>query len=127
MQKEEQPTYLYKIFEDTLNLLRKKISLTPLESNTPQSSTSQPSTPQPSTSQPSTPQPSTSQPSTPQPSTPQPIEYKKPTPFQSPLNEEVKIFATSIEKLKKIIPQMKGTKLSYMILRYEKEGEIKYI
>ena len=117
MQKEEQPTYLYKIFEDTLNLLRKKISLTPLESNTPQSSTSQPSTPQPSTSQPSTPQPST----------PQPIEYKKPTPFQSPLNEEVKIFATSIEKLKKIIPQMKGTKLSYMILRYEKEGEIKYI
>jgi hypothetical protein len=92
----EQPTYLYKVFEDTLNLFRNKITSTPVDTLKPQ--------PQ---------------------QTPT-IQHENGTQYSTPLKEEEEVFAVSIEKLKKILPQIKGTKLSYMIERYE-ELKVLYI
>jgi hypothetical protein len=94
---QENPTLFYKIFENTLNLFQSKLS------------SSQPTpTPKP----------------TPQP-TPQPT--SQPTPLPTPLQKEKQIFEHSLEQLKKISPKIKGTKLYFMIERFEKEHVYLYV
>jgi hypothetical protein len=100
---QETPTFFYKIFENTLNLFKSKLT------------SSQP-TPLP-TSQP-TPLP-TSQPT--------PIPTSQPTPIPTPLQKEKQIFEHSLEQLKKISPKIKGTKLYFMIQRFEKEHVYLYV
>jgi hypothetical protein len=63
-------------------------------------------------------------PPTPKP-TPQPT--SQPTPLQSPLQKEKQIFEHSLEQLKKISPKIKGTKLYFMIERFEKEHIYLYV
>jgi hypothetical protein len=92
---QETPTFFYKIFENTLNLFKSKLT------------SSQP-TPLP-----------TSQPT--------PIPTSQPTPIPTPLQKEKQIFEHSLEQLKKISPKIKGTKLYFMIQRFEKEHVYLYV
>jgi hypothetical protein len=87
MQK-EQSTYFYRIFEETLNLFRSKLTTTQV-STTNQINTSS----------------------------------------QTPLEKSQQNFEKNLYELKKILPKIKGTKLYYMIQRYEKELKLnlKYI
>jgi hypothetical protein len=102
MQKREQepePTLFYKYFEDTLNYFKSKILV------------HSPDTPY----------------------SPPPIDTQNhPLPpsashLQTPLQQEQHTFETSLESLKKISPQIKGTKLDYMIQRFDKEHVYMYV
>jgi hypothetical protein len=58
--------------------------------------------------------------------TQQPI--PQPTPPQpNPQQKEEQVFQQSINQLKKIAPKIKGTKLDYMIQRFEQEHVYQYI
>jgi hypothetical protein len=46
---------------------------------------------------------------------------------QTPLQKELHTFETSIQQLKKLAPKIKGTKLFYMIQRFEKERVYLYV
>jgi hypothetical protein len=46
---------------------------------------------------------------------------------ETPLQKEERIFQNSLSQLKKISPQIKGTKLKKMLDRYEKEKKYLYI
>ena len=82
---EEQPTYFYRIFEQTLDYFRSSLTSSQI----------------PPTNQ---------------------INSQ-----QSPLEKSQQNFEKNLSKLKRILPKIKGTKLYYMIQRYEKELKIKYI
>jgi hypothetical protein len=96
----EQPTLFYKYFEDTLNYFKSNIlSSQPGEPQIPPTNTPLPNIPLP---------PPTSH-------------------LQTPLQQEQHTFETSLESLKKIAPQIKGTKLDYMIQRFDKEHVYMYV
>ena len=80
MQTQEKPTFLYRLFENTLNLFQLKYPTAP--------QTNQPLT---------------------------------------PLQKEELIFKNSLDQLKKISSKIKGTKLDYMIQRFEKENVYLYV
>ena len=84
MQQEETPTFLYRMFENTMNLFNNKSSTAP---ETPELQSE----------------------------------------LQTPLQKEEQIFKNSISELKKISPKIKGSKLDYMIQRFEKEQIYVYI
>lgn len=77
---EEKPTFLYRMFEDTLNFFHIKYPTAPSQT----------------------------------------------TPL-TPLQKEELIFKNSLSQLKKISPKIKGTKLDYMIQRFEKEHVYLYV
>jgi len=49
------------------------------------------------------------------------------TTSETPLEKEDRIFTEKFSQLKKISPKLKGTKLYYMIMRYEETKKKKYI
>jgi hypothetical protein len=47
--------------------------------------------------------------------------------LKTPLENEKIIFETELSTLKKRVPEIVGTKLGFMVVRYEKEGVYMYI
>jgi hypothetical protein len=88
MQQEETPTFLYRMFENTMNLFKSKSSTAPETTE---------------------------------------LQSELQSELQTPLQKEEQIFKNSISELKKISPKIKGSKLDYMIQRFEKEQIYVYI
>ena len=86
----EQPSYFYKIFQDTLNLFKSNLFTT----TTPTTNS---------------------------------ITLPPNDNVQTPLQKELHTFESSLPQLKKIAPKIKGTKLFYMIQRFEKEHVYVYV
>ena len=60
-------------------------------------------------------------------SQPEPDNNTSKTILKTPLENEKIIFETELSKLKKSVPEIVGTKLCFMVVRYENEGVYMYI
>ena len=60
-------------------------------------------------------------------SVPEPDNTSSQTLLKTPLENEKLNLESNLKELKKVVPEISGTKLCFMLMRYEKEGVYMYI